>query len=339
MLEARVTPAIACPGCGTEVAAHFLICPACHRLVHADALKRLAGEAEVAEAADDPTAALVAWRSALELLPPTSRQHETIRAKVDALGRRVDATPGRKAAAASKGDGGGGKWTGGAGLAGMALMALSKGKLLLLGLTKASTLFSMFLTMGVYWTLWGWPFAVGLVLSIYVHEMGHVAALIRYGIKADAPMFIPGLGAVIRARQHLASPREDARVGLAGPLWGLGAALACWGGYFATGMPIFAGLAKVGALINLFNLVPIWQLDGGRAFNAFGRSGRWLATVAISMMWATTEEGLLAILTLCAAYRAAIDVAPKQTDRVSLAEYIGLVVVFALMGRIETPLP
>jgi len=74
----------------------------------------------------------------------------------------------------------------------LVLAALGKGKLLLLGLTKSTTLFTMLLSMGVYWTAWGWRFALGLVLSIYVHEMGHVAALQRYGIKATAPMFIPG---------------------------------------------------------------------------------------------------------------------------------------------------
>src|SRR3989454_12639768 len=81
----------------------------------------------------------------------------------------------------------------------------------------------MLLSAGVYWAAWGWKFALGVVLSIYVHEMGHVQALQRYGIKATAPMFIPGVGAVVRLKQYPASPREDARVGLAGPLGGLGA--------------------------------------------------------------------------------------------------------------------
>jgi len=338
MLDARIAQAIPCPDCGTEVAPHFLVCPGCHRLVHAETLKRLADEAGAAEKAGDPTSALVAWRSALELLPPASRQHEAIRKKVDELGRAVDASPGgRKQAARADGKGAG--WAGGLGFAGMALMVLSKLKLLVLGLTKASTLFSMFLTMGVYWTLWGWPFAVGLVLSIYVHEMGHVAALVRYGIKADAPMFIPGLGAVIRARQHLSNPREDAQVGLAGPLWGLGAALACWGLFYGTGQLIFAGIAKVGAYLNLFNLLPLWQLDGGRAFNAFGRKHRWLATLVLSLLWATTEESLLLILTIAGAYRASVDPPPAETDLFSLAEYLGLAAVLALMVGIEVPLP
>jgi Zn-dependent protease len=71
---------------------------------------------------------------------------------------------------------------------------LTKGKLLLLGLTKGPTFLSMLLSVGVYWTAWGWRFAVGVVESIYVHAMGHVAMLRRFGIPATAPMFIPGFG-------------------------------------------------------------------------------------------------------------------------------------------------
>ena len=109
----------------------------------------------------------------------------------------------------------------------LAFMVLSKGKLLLLGLTKASTFLSMFATVGVYWTAFGFRFALGFVLSIYIHEMGHVAALARYGIAASAPLFIPGVGAFIRLKQEFTDPRQDARVALAGPIWGLGAALVC----------------------------------------------------------------------------------------------------------------
>ncbi len=355
MLETREGRAISCPDCGTEVAAHFLICPGCHRLVHSDALKRLADEAGAAGAAGDPTAALVAWRSALELLPAGTKQHEAIRARIEALGRAVDASPGPRKPKASGGAAG---WAGGAGAAGLgtiglalwkfkflALMILGKGKLLLLGLTKASTLLSMFVSMGAYWTLWGWPFAVGLVLSIYVHEMGHVAALLRYGIKADAPMFIPGFGALIRARQVLSNPREEAQVGLGGPLWGTAGAGACFAVAYAAGIPMLAAIAKLAAAINLFNLIPVWQLDGSHAFRAFTRPQRWFAAVVISILWATGAEHqgtagvfLLAMLVF-AAYQAAFVAPPAEGDRVSLAEYVGLAVVLTLMTRIDSFLP
>ena len=81
------------------------------------------------------------------------------------------------------------------------------------------------LSLGVYWTAWGWQFALGIILSIYVHEMGHVFALHRYGFKAAAPMFVPGVGALVRLQQPVTNTREDADIGLAGPIYGLGAAL------------------------------------------------------------------------------------------------------------------
>lgn len=342
MLESREARAIACPDCGTQVAAHFLICPGCHRLVHAETLKRLAQEAGAAEAAGQWSAALVAWRSALELLPPDSRQYAAINSKVADLGRKADASPGP---GPKSGEGKSG-WAGGAaGLWTFALMALGKGKVLLLGLTKASTLLSMFVTVGAYWTLWGWPFAIGLVLTTYIHEMGHVAALLRYGIKADAPMFIPGIGAVIRARQRLSNPREEAQVGLAGPLWGLGSVIACYGLYLATGQLMFAAIAKLAAVINLFNLIPIWQLDGGHAYKAFSRPHRWLAAAAASTIWATMPETdevqyfLVFVLMACAVARAGFDRPSREPDLVSALEYAALIVALGLAAQIPAPLP
>src|SRR5262249_16684796 len=167
---------------------------------------------------------------------------------------------------------------------------LTKAKLLVFGLTKVTTLFSMLLSLGVYWTQWGWQFALGLVISIYIHEMGHVAALQRFGIPATAPMFIPGLGAFVRLRQYPATPQEDARVGLAGPLWGLGAALAAYVVFLATGWSSWAAIARVGAWINLFNLLPVWQLDGSRGFRALSRGQRWLAVLALALLWYVTCE-------------------------------------------------
>jgi len=182
---------IFCPGCGTELAPALLNCPVCNRLVHADRLKQLAGEAEHLSQSNDPSAALAAWRQALELLPPGSRQHEVILEKIEALSRQVDAIPGGVASKPSSADHGGSKsgsgW--GKGAAGLGVIGLllwkfkfilffvfTKLKLLLLGLTKAKTFLSMLISLGVYWTAWGWKFALGLVLSIYVHEMGHFSS-------------------------------------------------------------------------------------------------------------------------------------------------------------------
>src|SRR5262249_35422736 len=143
------------------------------------------------------------------------------------------------------------------------LLLLTKGKLILLGLTKLSTLTTMLGAMGVYWALYGWKFAVGLVLAIYIHEMGHVWELRRFGIAATAPVFIPGFGALVMLKQRPPTVGQDARVGLAGPIWGMVTACATLALFWATNAPIWAALTRFGAWINLFNLIPVWQLDGG----------------------------------------------------------------------------
>ena len=329
-----------CAQCGTQIAPALLACPSCHRLVHADELKRLAAMAERATQAGDPSAALAAWRDALDLLPPDSTQHQVVATRIAALSRSVDNGP----AAVKRGS----KW--GKGAAGVGalgallfkfkfafMFVLTKAKLLLLGLTKAGTFFSMLLSASLYWTIWGWKFAVGVVLSIYVHEMGHVQALQRYGIKATAPMFIPGLGAVIRLKQYPADAREDARVGLAGPLWGLGAALAAYVVYRATGIGIWGAIAHFGAWVNLFNLVPVWQLDGARGFRALTRQQRWIAVAVIAVMWLVAAEGLLVLLGIAAAATAGWGRAADEPDHTALAQYAVLVGVLALMTRIAVP--
>ncbi len=331
--------ATVCPQCGTHVAPALLACPSCQRLVHADELKRLASEAERAEQAGDPSMALASWRQALDLLPRDSTQYQVVSARVTGLSRSVDAATQPKPGSRL------GKGAAGLGALG-ALLAkfkfalvflLTKAKLLLLGLTKASTFFSMLLSAGVYWTIWGWKFALGVVLSIYVHEMGHVQALQRYGIKATAPMFIPGVGAVVRLKQHPADRREDARVGLAGPIWGLGAAAAAYGVYLATGSGIWAAIAHFGAWVNLFNLLPVWQLDGGRGFRALTRGQRWIAAAIIALMWYATGEGLLALLGVAAAASASFAEAAELADPTALLQYGFLVVVLSLLTRIAVP--
>jgi Zn-dependent protease len=340
-----------CPACGCEVAPGLLSCPACHRLVHGERLKALARAAEEAEAASDLPAALASWREALALLPPQTRQAAIISERVTALCRRVESSPAPQgspsiAAAPAPTATGGPGWSKSAatGVLGtlalaawklkfLAVMVLGKAKLLLLGLTKASTFFSMFAMVGVYWTAFGLWFALGFVLSIYIHEMGHVAALMRYGVAASAPLFIPGLGAVIRLRQEFTDHRVDARVALAGPIWGAAAAIGCSLAYFATRQNVWAALASTGAMINLLNLIPIWQLDGGRVFRSLDRPQRWLAVTALAVAWSVTEDGLLLLLMLVGAARAAIDRPSDRPDRGALAQYIALIAVLSFVSH------
>lgn len=342
MAEAAVAVAVTrCQGCGSELGPRLLTCPSCHRLVHADELRRLASEAQAASARNEPLAALETWRRALELLPPASSQHAQVTARVEALSKQVDASGllGASQQAAQR-KSGMPKVLMALGTFGLLLwkfkfvlvFVLGKGKLLLLGLTKASTLFSMLLALSVYWAAWGWVFALGLIASIYVHEMGHVAALRRFGMQASAPMFIPGLGAFVRMKQAPVDAREDARVGLAGPIWGLGAALVLFAGALLTGWKSLGAIAHGAAWLNLFNLLPVWQLDGARGFRALSRKQRWVAVAIIGAAWFLTAEGLLVLLLLGAGFQAVAKPGAEEGDTRAAVEYGVLVAVLSALG-------
>ena len=326
-----------CGTCGTGIAPGILACPGCHRLVHADALKKHRDDAEAAAAAGNVEAELTAWRLAAGLLPPQSKQYTIVHDKIAALSLAADQTP-----VPGIPQSGPWKWLAGIGATGaflwkfkfLVVVFATKGKLLLLGLTKASTFFSMFLAFGVYWAAWGMWFALGIVLSIYVHEMGHIFALRRLGIPATAPMFVPGLGALIRLRGQRLSPRENARIGLAGPMWGLAAAVVALAGAASGGGAMWKAIAHLGAWINLFNLLPVWQLDGNRGFAALARDGRLAVGATFIAGWMVARDGLLFLLIFAAAARAFSSDAPEANDRRALTEFTFLILALAIVCRL-----
>ena len=136
---------------------------------------------------------------------------------------------------------------------------------LLLKLKVVTTGVSMAVSIAAYAWIWGLPFAVGFVLLIFVHELGHVLELRRQGVPASAPLFIPFLGAVIGMKELPDDAWKEARVALAGPILGSVGAAALWAVGEATGSELLVALAFVGFFLNLFNLIPIVPLDGGRA--------------------------------------------------------------------------
>jgi Zn-dependent protease len=155
---------------------------------------------------------------------------------------------------------------------GAAVVALlTKLKAVLLLLPKLKLLAStgtIAVSLAAYAILWGWAFAAGFIALLFVHEMGHVIALRREGVKASAPMFIPFLGAVITARSLGQNALAEARVGLAGPILGSIGSAACILVWHATGNDLWEALAFTGFFLNLFNLLPVVPLDGGRAMAA-----------------------------------------------------------------------
>jgi Zn-dependent protease len=142
-----------------------------------------------------------------------------------------------------------------------------------------TTAATMLVSVGAYALLGGWWFGVGLVALIFVHEMGHVLELRRQGVPASAPMFIPFMGAVVAMKQLPHDAWREAQVALAGPLLGTVGAAAVWALGAVYDSNFLRALAFVGFLINLFNLLPIVPLDGGRAVAAL-HPAIWLAGLA-----------------------------------------------------------
>ena len=156
-----------------------------------------------------------------------------------------------------------------AGAALLALLAKLKAILLVLGNVKIfATAGTMVVSVLAYGTIWGIPFATGFVVLLLVHELGHVIALRREGIKASAPLFIPFLGALISAKSLGENALAAARVGLAGPILGSIGSAFCIVIWHATGNDMWRALAFTGFFLNLFNLLPVVPLDGGRAMAA-----------------------------------------------------------------------
>jgi Zn-dependent protease len=177
---------------------------------------------------------------------------------------------------------------GGAGAALLAFLAKLKAVLLFLPKIKLlATAGTMAVSIVAYASIWGFSFAAGFVVLLLLHELGHVIAFRRQGIRASAPIFIPFLGAVIGSRSLGGSALSEAKIGLAGPLLGSIAAAACIPIWHATGNELWRALAFTGFLINLFNLIPVVPLDGGRAMAAMSP---W--------MWAAGFAGLVVLAVL-----------------------------------------
>jgi Zn-dependent protease len=166
-------------------------------------------------------------------------------------------------------------------LAPLALLAVKAKSLLILlpNLKLLATFGTMAVSIAAYSLLFGLPFAVGFVGLLLLHELGHVIQLRREGIKASAPIFIPFLGAVIAAKSLGKDAAAEARVGLAGPIVGTLAALVPLALWLATGAEFWRALAYLGFLLNLFNLLPVVPLDGGRAMAALSPAV-WIAGLA-----------------------------------------------------------
>jgi Zn-dependent protease len=167
----------------------------------------------------------------------------------------------------------------------LALVAVLKwGKALLLLLPKAkllTTSASMLVSVAAYALIWGWRFAAGFVALLFIHEMGHYIQLRREGVKPSGMLFIPFLGAAVGTRSLGGSALAEARVGLAGPILGSLATAALIPIALSSNDDFWRALAFTGFFLNMFNLLPVVPLDGGRAMAAMAP---WMWFVGFGVM-------------------------------------------------------
>jgi Zn-dependent protease len=159
---------------------------------------------------------------------------------------------------------------------------LAKFKFVLFAIFKLkvfTTSATMLVSIGAYALLWGWKFGIGFVALLFIHEMGHVLEAKRQGIPVSAPMFIPFFGALITMKQMPDNAWREAQVALAGPIVGSLGAAGFWAAGEALDSELLVALAFVGFLLNLFNLLPVVPLDGGRAVAAL-HPALWLVGLA-----------------------------------------------------------
>ncbi|HUB67201.1 MAG TPA: site-2 protease family protein [Candidatus Methylacidiphilales bacterium] len=133
-----------------------------------------------------------------------------------------------------------------------------------LALKSLKTSLSMLLMIWIYSLIFGWPFAIGIVLLLFVHEMGHVIAAKWLGIPVTAPIFIPFFGAAITMQQNPRDAWTEALMAYGGPFAGCIGSWICWYAAIQLQQEWLMGVASVSFVINLFNMIPVPPLDGGR---------------------------------------------------------------------------
>lgn len=204
---------------------------------------------------------------------------------------------------------------------------------------KFSTLITMIASVWVYATLWGFPFALGFVLLIFVHEAGHALMMRQQKIPAGAPVFIPFVGAVIAMKGMPRDAYVEALVGIGGPVLGTLGALICMVVGWVTGYQIWYALAYTGFLINMFNMIPIPPLDGGRITPVLSR-WVWIVGLVIGgAVFLQTRSPLLFLILLVGVFtffknfktidRAYYDVSVQRRTTIGVS-YFGLLAVMTL---------
>jgi Zn-dependent protease len=301
------------------------VCDHCHALVHSEELERLAADAKAQEAHGDLQGARETWLSGLPLLPPTSTQAEWIRQHAQALTANDAAQP-------PSSDN---QWARQMEAAGPLSTLAEKSRSPRTGPFKLTSLLSFVAFIAIYSAAEGMKFGIGFAVLILIHEMGHFVDIKRRGLPADMPVFLPGLGAYVRW-QALGVPLETrAAVSLAGPLAGFLASVACAVLWWQTGDPFWAVMARVGAILNLLNLIPVWALDGGQAALALSKMERIALIIAGVALALALKQNMFFLVALGAGYRAffTADV-PAQPSRATTIYFVAVLTALGVIIRL-----
>jgi Zn-dependent protease len=167
--------------------------------------------------------------------------------------------------------------------------------------------------------------------------MGHFIDIKRRGLPAEMPVFLPGLGAYVRWQALGVSLETRAEVSLAGPLAGFFTALTCAALWWQTGNPLWAALTRVGAALNLLNLIPVWVLDGGQAVLALSKTERIVLLTASLALWLLLGENMFFLVALGAGYQ--IFFAKNLPPHSSRATTVYFVAVLTVLGVIIHLMP
>jgi len=161
------------------------------------------------------------------------------------------------------------------------IWAIIKGALIFLKFGKfLTTGLSMMLMIVTYTYIYGWKYAIGIVLLLFIHEMGHLTASRRLGIDTSLPMFIPFIGAIIQMREAPKDAKTESIVGISGPIFGAIGAFVCLSLGQLFNWELLLALAYFGFVLTVFNLIPAHPLDGGRIVTAISLK-LWLVGIPI----------------------------------------------------------
>lgn len=200
-----------------------------------------------------------------------------------------------------------------------------------------STTISMVLSAVVYAAAFGWQFAIGFILLLLIHELGHVLASRIMGIRTSALLFIPFLGAVVRLAATPNSIKSEANIALGGPALGALSALGCLCIYFWTDDKLMLALAYTACLLNLFNLIPCAPFDGWRIGTAIAPNFWRLGSLVLLILLIFTKNIAILLVFLCSLakwgqgdYQAAYYRLTLRQRLTVAWQYFGLLIVLSL---------